>query len=64
VIEDQKTGVLVPIGDVQHMARAVIDLLSNSEIRRAIATQAAQSAAKKFSLKRMVDEIEKIYAAD
>lgn len=61
VIEDQKTGVLVPIGDVKRIAESVINLLSDPEKRRTIATQSAQSAAKKFSLRRMVDEIEKIY---
>ncbi len=61
VIEDQKTGVLVPIGDVDRIAGSVINLLSNAEKRSAIATQSVQSAAKKFSLTRMVDDIEKIY---
>jgi glycosyltransferase involved in cell wall biosynthesis len=63
VIEDQKTGLLVPIGDVKSMAQSVIDLLSDPERRRTIATESVQSAAKKFSLTRMVDEIEKIYLA-
>jgi glycosyltransferase involved in cell wall biosynthesis len=62
VIEDQKTGVLVPIGDVQRIAQSVLNLLRDPEKRRAIATQSAQSAAKKFSLTRMVDDIEKIYS--
>lgn len=61
VIEDQKTGILVPIGDVEQLAQSVIDLLSNDEKRESIATQSVQSAAKKFSLTRMVDEIEKVY---
>ena len=61
IIEDQQTGVLVPIGDVKRMAQSVIDLLKDPEKRRRLATQSAQSAAKKFSLNRMVDEIEQIY---
>jgi glycosyltransferase involved in cell wall biosynthesis len=61
VIDDQKTGVLVTIGDVGHIAGSVIDLLSNPEKRRTLATESAQSAAKRFGLKRMVDEIERIY---
>ena len=63
VIEDQKTGLLVPIGDVERLAESVIDLLEDPETRRTIAAQSAQSAAKRFSLKRMVDEIEQIYLA-
>jgi glycosyltransferase involved in cell wall biosynthesis len=62
VIEDQKTGVLVPIGDVQRIAQSVLNLLRDPEKRRTIATQSAQSAAKNFSLTRMVDDIEKIYS--
>jgi len=63
VIEDQKTGLLVPIGDVERLAESVIDLLEDPETRQTIAAQSAQSAAKRFSLKRMVDEIEQIYLA-
>ncbi|HYV82945.1 MAG TPA: glycosyltransferase family 4 protein [Pyrinomonadaceae bacterium] len=61
VIEDQKTGLLVPIGDVDRIAGSVINLLSDSDKRRHIATQSAQSAATKFSLTRMVDEVLKAY---
>ncbi len=63
VIEDQKTGVLVPIGDIERIAESVIDLLEDPETRHTIAAQSAQSVATRFSLKRMVDEIEKVYAA-
>jgi len=61
VIDDQQTGLLVPIGDVKRLAQSVIDLLQDPEKRRRLATQSAQSAAQKFSLTRMVDAIESIY---
>lgn len=61
VIEDQKTGLLVRIGDVERIAESVINLLADPETRDRIATQSAQSAVTKFSLTRMVDEIEQIY---
>jgi glycosyltransferase involved in cell wall biosynthesis len=61
VIEHQQTGLLVPIGNVDQIAGSVIDLLSNPEKRRTIATQSAQSAVKNFSLTRMVDEIVTAY---
>jgi glycosyltransferase involved in cell wall biosynthesis len=60
-LEDQKTGLLVPIGNVEQIAESVINLLADPERRRAIATASAQSAATKFSLTRMVDEILKAY---
>ena len=63
VIEDQRTGLLVPIGDVDRLAGSVINLLSDPEQRRTIATESLQSAAIKFSLKRMVDQIERTYLA-
>lgn len=63
VIDDQQTGLLVPIGDITRMAQSVIDLLSDPEKRQRLATQSAQSAAKNFSLSRMVNEIERIYLA-
>ena len=61
IIEDQKTGLLVPIGDVERLAASVINLLSDPEKRRAIATQSAQSALERFSLTRMVDEVLRAY---
>jgi glycosyltransferase involved in cell wall biosynthesis len=63
VIEDQKTGLLVPIGDVDRIAEAVKELLANPGTRQEIATRAKQAANEKFSLSRMVNEIEKIYLA-
>ena len=61
VIEDQKTGLLVPIGDVERIARSVVNLLSDPEKRERLTTESVKSVAKKFSLTRMVDDIEKIY---
>src|SRR6185369_2627830 len=61
VIEDQKTGILVPIGDVNRIAEAVITLLENPG---EIGVHAREVANARFSLKRMVDEIERIYATD
>lgn len=63
VIEDQKTGVLVPIGDVARIAESVCGLLGDAERRREIGARAKEAANERFSLKRMVDEIEKIYLA-
>jgi len=63
VIEDQKTGLLVPIGDVDRIAEAATELLVNPEKRREMAAYAKRAANERFSLSRMVDEIEKIYLA-
>ena len=61
VIEDQRTGLLVPVGDVEAIAQSITALLGNPEKRRALGTRAREAANTRFSLQRMVDEIEKIY---
>lgn len=61
VIDDQETGLLVPIGDVTRIAEAIAMLLADGERRRQIATHARAAVYARFSLKRMVDEIEQIY---
>ena len=63
VIEDQTTGILVPIGDVPRIAAAVTAVLDDYN-RREMGARAREAANAKFSLQRMVDEIENIYAAD
>jgi len=63
VIDDRKTGLLVPIGDVERIAESVSELLKDSEKRHDLATRAREAANARFSLKRMVDEIEKVYLA-
>ena len=60
VIEDRKTGILVPIGNVSRIADAVTVLLGDYG-RREMGARAREAANTKFSLKRMVDEIERIY---
>jgi len=61
VVEDQVTGLLVPIGAVEKMAEAILGLLNNEEQRKALGKRAAESARLRFGLSRMVDEIERIY---
>ena len=63
VIEDQKTGILVPIGDVPRIAAAITEVLGDYN-RREMGARAREAAITRFSLDRMVNEIEKIYAAD
>jgi glycosyltransferase involved in cell wall biosynthesis len=63
VVEDQETGLLVPIGDVERIAEAISTLLSDEHQRKEISRRAQEAVAAKFSLQRMVDEIEAIYFA-
>ncbi len=61
VVNDQETGLLVEIGDVKQMAAALVGLLGNDEMRKQMGERAANRVRDRFSLTRMVDEIEKIY---
>ncbi len=61
VVVDQETGLLVPIGDVSQIAESVATLLSNDERRTRMGARAWEVVNQKFSLTRMVDQIEQIY---
>ena len=63
VIDDQSTGLLVPVGDVPRVANAIGSLLDHEERRKQLGSQAKETVAANFSLQRMVEEIERIYAA-
>ena len=62
VIQDGKTGRLVPIGDAEQMAQAIISLINDRETRQQMAAAARTAAKVSFSLARMVDETEALYA--
>ena len=61
VIDDQKTGLVVPIGDVERIADSIALLLSDEERRKQMGARAREAVNAKFSLERMVDQIEQIY---
>lgn len=61
VVADQETGLLVPIGDVEQMAGAITTLLTHAEKRASIGKRAHEVVTERFSLSRMVDEIEQLY---
>src|SRR5205085_4452671 len=56
LIQDQRTGLLAPVGNVERLAGSVASLLSDPQRRTAIGTHARESVHANFSLKRMVDE--------
>jgi glycosyltransferase involved in cell wall biosynthesis len=61
IIEPDQTGRLVPVGSVEDLAKAMLDLLSDREQRERLTENAGQMVADRFSLERMVDETERIY---
>jgi glycosyltransferase involved in cell wall biosynthesis len=62
VVEPRSTGLLVPIGDIKSLAAAVCSLLSGND-RIEMGRRAREAVAIRFSLQRMVDEIEAIYTS-
>jgi glycosyltransferase involved in cell wall biosynthesis len=63
IIEDNQTGRLVPIGDSEAMASAIVELLNNSPHRKRLADNALVSVQAHFSLDRMVERTVDVYAA-
>ena len=51
IIEDQKTGVLIPPGDHQALAKAILTLLLNRRLYRTMSLQARQRATLRFDFR-------------
>ena len=61
IITNGEAGLLVPTGDAEGLAAAVIDLLENENKRLRLATCGRERIRERFSLERMVDETESTY---
>ena len=61
IVEDGVTGRLVPVGAVEALADAVVELLADAERRAAMGAAARAAAHARFGLPRMVDATEQIY---
>jgi glycosyltransferase involved in cell wall biosynthesis len=64
LIQSGETGLLVPIGDVDKLAEAILGLLGDSAERIRLGQAAQQAAMARFSVERMVAETEEIYRAE
>lgn len=60
---NNQTGKLVPIGNVEAVAKAICEFLQDESLRRTLGKQAQIVAKAKFSLERMVLETENVYQA-
>jgi len=63
IIEDRQTGRLVPVGDIEAMATAIVDLLDDRTERKRLADNALVSVHENFSLDRMIERTVEVYAA-
>jgi glycosyltransferase involved in cell wall biosynthesis len=55
-VVEGRTGFLVPVGDARALAGRVLDLLADEGLRLRMGRQAAEDAAQRFGLERMVGE--------
>ena len=61
IVQEGETGLLVPIADVDALARSVELLLRNATTRADISRRASDDVRKRFRLEQMVEATEKIY---
>jgi L-malate glycosyltransferase len=63
VVEDGLDGLLVPVGDADALATALVSLLEDERRRGEFSARARESARRRFGLDRMVSETERVYLA-
>lgn len=61
ILEDGRTGVLVPIGAIQKLAEIISELLKDPERRNRLGGHARFSVRERFTLDRMATETETVY---
>jgi len=61
IVDDQVTGRLFPIGDVETLARIICDLLADEQERKRLSGNAKVVAQERFSIECMVASTEQVY---
>lgn len=61
IIDNEETGLIVPVGNPDALASSVLNLLKDKAERARLGALASAQARSRFSLERMVDETEKVY---
>jgi glycosyltransferase involved in cell wall biosynthesis len=61
IVQDGVTGLLVPMGDAQSMAEAIIKLLSNPELAGQMGQAGRQRVEQHFTMEHVVKKVESIY---
>jgi len=63
VVDDGKTGLLVPPADSRALAESMITLLKDRMLAKRIGAAAREVVARRFSLTKMIQDYQEIYAA-
>jgi hypothetical protein len=61
VIEENKTGILITPGNVNELEIAIEKLIENKELRKKLGETGRKRAIEKFSLKKIIQKIERVY---
>lgn len=61
VVSPGVTGILVPMGDTRRLGQGIVDLATNSDLRRRMGAAGRAACLDRFDWRRMVEEIEKLY---
>lgn len=61
IIKNNATGVLVPPRDSEVLAKAIVDLLGDEQLRVRLGSQGRKLVEDKFSLDMMIEKIERLY---
>lgn len=61
IIDEDRTGLLSPIGDAEALAEAICELLDDPQRRARLADDARRMVRERFSLDRMVNGTERVY---
>jgi glycosyltransferase involved in cell wall biosynthesis len=62
LIRPEETGYLLPVGDVEGMARRAIEILSDSKKHAAMSAESRRIAEEKYEASRIVPMYENFYA--
>jgi len=63
IVIPEKTGYLVKVGDHQELARRIMELLANPEMRRRMAEEAQALALQRLTVERMTASFEKLFTS-
>ena len=61
IVEDNVTGLVVPVGNAEFLARAIIRLLEDANLRRRLSTVAIKQSRAKYSVELVLEQTLQLY---